>query len=109
MLRQAQHERKIHNDFSTRPVRPEPVEGRMRVFSLHLKKDSYIIGCRRPGGGRPSLPAFCAPGSIPPAVATFGRCWLTPLGSLPPANAPSILAEGEHYEDHRQGNHLGLV
>jgi len=43
MLRQAQHERKIHNDFSTRPVRPEPVEGRMRVFSLHLKKDSYII------------------------------------------------------------------
>src|SRR5713101_2871298 len=42
MLRQAQHERKIHNDFSTRPVRPEPVEGRMRVFSLHLKKDSYI-------------------------------------------------------------------
>jgi hypothetical protein len=41
MLRQAQHERKILGDFSTRPVRPEPVEGRMRVFFLHLKKDSY--------------------------------------------------------------------
>ena len=42
MLRQAQRERKIFNDFSTRPVRPAPVEGRMRVFFPHLKKDSYI-------------------------------------------------------------------
>ena len=42
MLRQAQHERKILNDFSTRPVLPESVEGRIRVFFLHLKKDSYI-------------------------------------------------------------------
>jgi hypothetical protein len=43
MLRQAQHERKILNDFSARPVRLEPVEGRIRVLSLHFKKDSYII------------------------------------------------------------------
>jgi len=43
MLRQAQHERKILNDFSTRPVRPEPVEGRRRVFSLHFKKETYML------------------------------------------------------------------
>jgi hypothetical protein len=42
MLRPAQREQKIFNDFSTKPVRPEPVEGRTRVFFFHLKKDSYI-------------------------------------------------------------------
>src|SRR5713226_782810 len=41
MLRQAQHERIIRNDFSPSLVRPEPVEGRLRVFSLHLKKETY--------------------------------------------------------------------
>ena len=41
MLRQAQHERKIFNDFSTKPVRPEPVEGRGRIFSPHIKKETY--------------------------------------------------------------------
>ena len=44
MLRQAQHERIIRNDFSPSLVRPEPVEGRLRVFSLHLKKETYIYG-----------------------------------------------------------------
>ena len=42
MLRQAQHERKIRNDFRTGPVRPEPVEGRLQVSSLHFKKETYI-------------------------------------------------------------------
>jgi len=39
MLRQAQHERKILNDFSTKPVRPEPVEGRTTNTSstFHLR------------------------------------------------------------------------
>ena len=48
MLRQAQHERKIRNDFKTRPARPESfdklrtgsVEGRMHVSSLHFNEET---------------------------------------------------------------------
>ena len=43
MLRQAQHERKIRNDFRTGPVRPEPVEGRVLVSALHFKKETYTL------------------------------------------------------------------
>ena len=35
VLREAQHERRIRNDFRTGPVRPEPVEGRMPVKRLN--------------------------------------------------------------------------
>jgi len=56
MLRQAQHERKIFNDFSTRPVRPEPVEGRTRVFFFHLKEGFLYMGGRR--AAREGRPVF---------------------------------------------------
>ena len=41
MLRQAQHERKNFNNLSTKPVRPEPVEGRGLIFSPQIKKETY--------------------------------------------------------------------
>jgi len=47
MLRQAQHERRIPNDFRLRAVRPEPVEGRRCVFSLHFKKDSLDVSLQQ--------------------------------------------------------------
>jgi hypothetical protein len=39
--RRAQHERNISNAFTTKPVRPEPVEGRKRFFSPQIKKETY--------------------------------------------------------------------
>jgi len=48
MLRQAQHERKIFNNFRTNPARPEPVEGRGSIFSPQIKKETYM-------GARPAV------------------------------------------------------
>ena len=43
MLRQAQHERKIFNNFRINPVRPEPVEGRGSILSPQIKKETYSL------------------------------------------------------------------
>ena len=43
MLRQAQHERKLLNDFNTRSVRSERVEGRTASFSTVCPKTHHFV------------------------------------------------------------------
>ena len=57
MLRQAQHERKIFNNFRINPVRPEPVEGRGSILSPQIKKETYM-----------SLSALLGPLAIPMTI-----------------------------------------
>ena len=42
MLREAQHERQIPNDFKPRPARLELVEERLSRSSLHFKEEHYM-------------------------------------------------------------------
>jgi len=59
--------------------------------------------------GETESPSLLRTGINPARCGSFRAMLADPSGSLRLANAASILAEGEHYEDHCQGNHPGLV
>jgi hypothetical protein len=65
MLRQAQHERKKLNDFNTRSVHPEPVEGRKRVCSLQMILENYRV---RTGPAVAAHIHLASPGTAGPVI-----------------------------------------